>query len=233
MLKTRVIPTVLCRGREQVKGQRFDSARRVGNAMQACRVHNLRGVDELVLLEVGGGMIDLDTVKTLASECFMPLAVGGGVRTLEDFGALIKNGADKVVLGSVAWQQVSLVARAAQKFGAQAVVVSIAYRDGDDPVSWALDMQTAGAGEILLQSVDRDGTMQGYDLDLIRKVSAAVSIPVIASGGCSSYANMAEALDAGAHAVAAGALFTFTDATPQGAARYLASRGYNTRVEAA
>jgi cyclase len=232
MLKTRIIPTLLTRGRELVKGERFDSWRRVGNAMQACRVHNMRGVDELVLLEVGGGMIDTETVSALAGECFMPLAVGGGVRTLEDFHWLIGAGADKVVLGSVAWQNTKLVADASKKFGAQAVVISIAVRQGDDAVGWAIDMQTLGAGEILLQSIDRDGTMEGYDLPLIKAVSEAVSIPVIASGGCRDYANMADALIAGAHAVAAGALFQFSDATPQGAARYLHEHGFNTRLAA-
>jgi cyclase len=228
VLKTRIIPTILCRGRELVKGERFDSWRRVGNAMQACRVHNARGVDELCLLEVGGQMIDLETVKALASECFMPLAVGGGVRTLEDFGSLIKNGADKVVLGHT-----DLIGQASHKFGSQAVVFSLSYKWGRDTVMFlAMNAELAGAGEILLQSVDRDGTMQGYDLELIRSVSSAVKIPVIASGGCGTYEHMAEALRAGAHAVAAGAFFAFTDSTPQGAARYLCEHGFQTRVAA-
>ena len=231
MLKTRIIPTVLCRGREQVKGQRFDTSRRIGNAMQACRVHNMRGADELCLLEVGGGMIDLETVKALASECFMPLAVGGGVRTLEQFGALIRHGADKVVLGKVAWELPQLVKDASRKFGAQAAVVSITI--AAVAVEWAQYAERVGAGEILLQSRERDGTLSGYDLDLIAAVSRAVSIPVIASGGCSGYADMAAALKAGAHAIAAGALFAFTDATPQGAAQYLQNCGFNMRVEAA
>jgi cyclase len=242
MLKTRIIPTLLCRGRELVKGQRFDSTRRVGNAMQAAKVHNMRGVDELVILEVGGGLIDSDTVNALASECFMPLSVGGGIKTLEDIHWLLGAGADKVVLCQAAWDDPPLIRAANRKFGAQAVVVAVnAWRDGIringceigiSPVRWAYDAEGCGAGEILLQSVDRDGTMQGYDLDLIRAVSEAVSIPVIASGGCSGYENMAEALTVGAHAVAAGALFQFTDSTPQGAAQYLHDRGFHTRLAA-
>lgn len=236
MLKTRVIPTLLCKGRELVKGERFNNWRRVGNAMTACRVHNMRGVDELVLLEVGGGMIDLDTVKALASECMMPLAVGGGVRTLEQFGALIKNGADKVVLGRVAFEVPQLVKDASKKFGAQAVVVSLAYKHASHPIALDESAQAYhrwGAGEILLQSVERDGTLSGYDLEVLAAVSHAVPIPVVASGGCGEYEHMAEALRAGAHAVAAGAMFAFTEATPQGAAEYLRSQGFNTRVEAA
>lgn len=234
MLKTRIIPTLLCRGRELVKGQRFDPWRRVGNAMQACRVHNARGVDELCLLEVGGQMIDLETVKQLASECFMPLAVGGGVKTLEDFGALIKNGADKVVLGQVAFDNPKLVSDASTKFGAQAVTVSLAFGEGTRAAAAfkAKQFERMGAGEILLQAVDRDGMMEGYDLELIEQVSATVSIPVIASCGCGTYEHMAEALRAGAHAVAAGAFFQFTDSTPQGSARYLAEHGFATRVAA-
>ena len=232
MLKTRIIPTLLCRGRELVKGRHFDSTRRVGNAMQAVRVHNMRQVDELVLLEVGGGLIDIDTVSALASECFMPLAVGGGVQTLDNIHWLLGAGADKVVLGDVAWQNTKLLVDASKKFGVQAVVVSMAVRDGDDAASWARSTQALGAGEILLQSVGRDGTMSGYDLDLIRSVSQAVSIPVIASGGCGTYEHMAEALDAGAHAVAAGAMFLFTDSTPQGAAQYLDAHGFHTRCAA-
>jgi cyclase len=232
-LKTRIIPTMLVKGFELVKGSRFVNERVVGNAISACRIHNMRGVDELCLLEVGGQMIDLEVVKLLAGECFMPLAVGGGVRTLKQFGALIANGADKVVLGTVAFELPQLVRAAADKFGAQAVVVSIAVPAlGYNTVAAAKYCKRVGAGEILLQSVERDGTLSGYDLDLIAAVSHAVSIPVIASGGCGTYEHMAQALRAGAHAVAAGAMFQFTDQTPQGAAKFLANCGFSTRVAA-
>ena len=232
MLKTRIIPTLLCKGRELVKGSRFVNERVVGNAISACRIHNMRGVDELCLLEVGGGMMDLQTVSLLAGECFMPLSIGGGVRTLEDFHWLISAGADKVVLGSS--HLPGLVTEASRKFGAQAVVISLAYRLV--PIAAAKVAQGFehyGAGEILLQSVERDGTLSGYDLDMIAAVSRAVSIPVIASGGCGTYEHMAEALRAGAHAVAAGAMFQFTDQTPQGAAKYLQDCGFNMRLDAA
>lgn len=231
-LKTRIIPTLLCKGRELVKGERFNPWRRVGNAISACRVHNMRGVDELCLLEVGGGMIDLETVKLLAGECFMPLSVGGGVKTLDDFGALIRGGADKVVLSSCP----EIIPDAALRFGAQAVVYSLVYSltdDRDDTVARAEWVARLGAGEIILQARGLDGTLAGYDLKTLEAVSKAVSIPVIASCGCGTYDHMADALAHGVHAVAAGAMFQFTDSTPQGAARYLRERGFNTRLDAA
>lgn len=227
-LKTRIIPVMLCKGRELVKGARFVNERRVGNAISACRVHNARGVDELVLLEVGGGLIDLETVKALAGDCFMPLTVGGGVRTIDQFGALIRNGADKVVLGRVAFELPQLVKDAVKKFGAQAVVASMTHND----VSYAEYCERVGVGEILLQSRERDGTLSGYDLKRIAAVSHAVSIPVIACGGCGTYQHMGEALRAGAHAVAAGAMFQFTDQTPRGAARFLHDQGFSPRIAA-
>jgi cyclase len=219
-------------------------------AAQACNVHNRRGVDELVLLDIGatpeGRGPNLDLVRELSECCFMPLAVGGGVRSVEDVRALLAAGADKVVIGAAAWLGTTIVRQAADAFGCQAIVVTCdVVRDRDDVdrlnlpgtrcmreaapdrAAWVAEH---GAGEILLTSIDREGTMQGYDLDLIREVSHAVSIPVIAHGGCGSYAHMAEAIHAGASAVAAGALFQFTDATPRGAAEYLAGVGIEVRL---
>lgn len=225
MLKTRIIPMLLCRGRELVKGERFASWRRVGNTLQAARVHNMRQVDELCILSLDG-MMDLDDAQTLCADCFMPVSIGGGVSTLEDFRALLWSGADKVVI-----RKHELIAPASEKFGAQAVVFCINHCDGDDSVGIAKDAQERGAGEILLQSVERDGTMQGYDLETLSRVAEAVHVPVIASGGCGLYSHMAQALNAGAHAVAAGAMFLFSDSTPAGAARYLHEHGFNTRMD--
>lgn len=243
-LAHRVIPTILCRGRTQVKGVGFDSSRSVGHAAQAVKVHGMRGVDEVVLLDVSatreGRGPDLALVEEL-SGIFSPLAVGGGVQSVADVRALLALGADKVVLCS----RPEAIASSAAVVGSQAIVVSIDVRDGavhfdcgrtrahpplDNPVRWAQAVQAVGAGEILLQSVERDGTMQGYDLDLINKVARAVNIPVIASGGCSGYEDMRLAIEAGASAVAAGALFQFTDATPRGAAQYLSEKGVEVRL---
>lgn len=245
-LATRVIPTVLCSGRKLMKGERFNSWRSVGLAAQAVRIHQKREVDELVLLDIMATKEDrgpdLSLVEELTRDCFMPLAVGGGVRTLEQARDLLRAGADKVVIGTAAINEPGLIRRLSDVVGAQAVVVSVDVKNGFvwgysgtrptslNPVSWSQMMQVAGAGEILLTSIDREGTMNGYDLKLIRSVAYAVEIPVVAHGGCSGYGDMVDAVHAGASAVAAGALFQFTDATPKGAAQALASYGIEARV---
>lgn len=248
MLAYRIIPTVLCRGRELVKGRQFDSWRSVGLAMQAIQVHAARGVDELCLLDVAataeGRGPDLELVRELSDFLFAPLSVGGGVRSVEDVKALLRAGADKVVIGS----HPEIIRECAEQVGAQAIIASVDVRRGESGVSivylrsgreavrgydarlWAEALELAGAGEILLQSIDRDGTGQGYDLELIRAVSQALAIPVIASGGAGSYAHMLEAIQAGASAVASGAMFQFEDTTPRGAAQYLASKGIEVRL---
>lgn len=244
-LKTRIIVSLLARGYELVKGKRYDSWRRVGHVLQAARVHQMRNVDELLVLDIGArerGAPDFQLIRELTADCFMPLAVGGGISTLEHIKELLRSGADKVVLGTVAVENPEFVNAASDKFGAQAVVVSVDVRDGKvcshngtkcsdkTPVAFARECASRGAGEILLQSIERDGTLAGYDQDLIREVAAAVRVPVVASGGCSGYQDMAEALRSGAHAVAAGALWSFTDSTPRAAALYLAKQGVRTRV---
>lgn len=248
MLAKRIIPTLLCRGRQLVKGVAFDSWRSVGLAAQAVRIHNMRGVDELVLLDITatqeGRGPDLELVKELSEVCFMPLAVGGGIRSLDDAKAVLLAGADKVVIGQAAWTT-DVVRRMADALGSQAAVVicdvvaKIADVDtlkpgvrcmrevAPDRVRWIVEQ---GAGEILLQSVDRDGTLDGYDTGLIAAVSKAVTVPVVASGGCGNYEHMRQAIEAGASAVAAGAMFQFTDLTPQGAAEYLNKQGIEARV---
>jgi cyclase len=248
-LATRVIPSILCRGRQQVKGKQFHSWRSVGLAAQAVRVHQARGVDEVVLLDVGatpeGRGPDLALVEELAEVMFAPLAVGGGIKTLEDVRALLRAGADKVVIGTAAHDcgdRCNLVAKCAEIVGSQAVVAAIdvkgdrvVKRCGTEVTVWkpsgfARLMEGMGAGEILLTSIDREGTMNGYDIDLIRVVSHSVSIPVIAHGGCRGYGDMADAIHAGASAVAAGALFQFTDARPRQAAEALAGYGIEVRL---
>lgn len=238
----RIIPTLLYRDFGLVKGVGFDSRRAVGSAMQAVKVYNMREVDELVFLDVTaterGREPDYDLVDELADECFMPLTVGGGVTSVDHVHRLLKVGADKVVVGSAAVERPEMVREAAARFGVQCMVVSIdTLRSGDavevvtrngrrrtglDPVAMAVRMQEFGAGEILLQSVDRDGTMSGYDLDTLRAVTSAVSVPVIASGGAGTYDHMVDAVCVGdASAVAAASIFHFTQQTPLEAKRRL------------
>lgn len=240
-LATRIIPTLLCRGRQLVKGKQFNAWRSVGVVAQAVRVYQERGVDELVLLDIGatpeGRGPDLRLVEELTAGCFMPLAIGGGVRTLEDVRALLRAGADKVVIRSAG---IEFARAAAKVVGRQAIVAALdvyglhgePWVNGFDWRAAAQRWARAGAGEILLTSVHHEGTMQGYNLELISAVSRAVDVPVIAHGGAGTYQHMLEAVRAGASAVAAGAMFQFTDATPAGAARYLAEHGVETRVPA-
>ena len=252
MLKVRVMPTLLQKDFGLVKGVGFDSWRRVGTAMQAVRVYNLRQVDELVLLDIGatpsGDGPDLDLVDQLADECFVPLTVGGGVRSVDDVRDLLMAGADKVSVCTAAVERPSLVAEIAERFGSQCIVVAIDARRGADgqhevltragtattgldPVTWAQKAETLGAGEILLTSVDRDGTMAGYDLDLVAAVSDAVGIPVIASGGAGTASHMADVLrHTRAAAVAAASAFHFTELTPLDVKRHLAAEGFPVRT---
>jgi len=247
VLKVRVIPTLLHKGFGLVKGAQFDSLRAVGSPMQAIKVYNLRNVDELVFLDVGASLEgrgpDLDLVDELADDCFMPFAVGGGVSSVDDVRGLLSVGADKVVIGTAAIEQPEVVREASERFGAQCVVVSIDTRAGEvyahsgtvttgrDAVDVAREMEALGAGELLVQSIDRDGVMDGYDVETIGRVAAAVSVPVIASGGAGTFDHMAAVLrDGHASAVAAAAMFHFTEQTPMEAKQYLRTQGFPTRV---
>jgi cyclase len=246
MLAKRIIPTLLCRGRTLVKGQKFDSWRSVGVAEQAVRIHQAREVDELVLLDITataeGRGPDLNLVEQLAEACFMPLTVGGGVRNVEDVRTLLKAGADKVVVGTAAYRDPYALFKMAEAVGTQAIVVAVDVKGKSvyvesgktqtqsAPLRFARMASWCGAGEILLTSIDREGTMAGYDLKLVHEIATDLDIPVIANGGCGSYEHMHQALEAGASGVAAGAFFQFTDHTPKGAAEYLAARGLEMRV---
>jgi cyclase len=246
------MPTLLFKDVGLVKGVGFDSWRRVGSAMQAVKVYNLREVDELVFLDItatrSGRPPDFAAVDELADECFMPLTVGGGVQTVEDVRRLLQVGADKVAINTAAVERPGLIREVADRFGSQCVVASIDVRrhadgrwevfthsgtqpTGLDPVDLARRVAELGAGEVLLTSIERDGTMEGYDLDLIAAVSAAVSVPVIASGGAGNYEHLAQAIERGqATAVAAASIFHFTEQTPLEAKRYLRARGINVRL---
>jgi imidazole glycerol-phosphate synthase subunit HisF len=231
MLKTRVIPCLLLRGAGLVKTTRFKDPKYVGDPINAIKIFNDKEVDELVLLDIAASREDrgpaFSVIEEVASECFMPLAYGGGIRTVDQARRILKLGVEKVVFNTTAWRAPTVLTDAAREFGAQAVVASIDVRrklfgryevvveggtrgTGIDPVDYARRLEAAGAGEIFLTSVDRDGTMQGYELELIAKVSAAVGVPVIAAGGAGSVQDFRAAThEGGAAAVAAGAMFVF------------------------
>lgn len=237
MLAKRIIPTLLRDGDKLVKGEKFNGWRSVGHARQAVRVMAQRGVDEMVLLDITatrqGRRPDPKQIREYADECFMPLTVGGGIHSLEDIKVCLDNGADKVCICSAFYPYGgALVRDAAAKYGSQAIVVAIDYNQTSAFAAWmhAEHAEKCGAGEIILTCIDREGTTSGYDLDTIARVSAHRDIPVIAHGGCSGYEDMHAAIKAGASAVAAGALFQFTDCTPRGAALYLASQGIEVRI---
>ncbi len=250
--KVRVMPTLLFKDFGLVKGVGFDSWRGVGSAMQAIKVYNMREVDELVFLDVAATDErrgpDFDLIDELADDCFMPLAVGGGVHSVDDVRRLLQVGADKVVINTAAVEDPSLVGQVARRFGSQCVVVSIDARRGTDgtyeacthsgtvptgrtPAELARRAEALGAGEIIVTSIERDGTMRGYDIPLICQVVQSVAIPVIASGGAGSYEHLAQALSTGgASAVAAASMFHFTQQTPLEAKRYLKEHGFNVRA---
>lgn len=247
MLTTRIIPTLLWKEFGLIKGAGFDSWRRVGPVLPAIRVYNQREVDELILLDITaqetGDEPDYESIAEYGQDCFVPLTYGGGVRDIDQVKRLLRVGADKVSVNSAAYDSPELITQIAHRHGSQCVVVSIDVRQtapagwtcfshagsrntGRDAVAWAREMEDRGAGEILITSIERDGTFEGYDLPLVSAISDAVTIPVIASGGAGNYQHLVDAvLKAGASAVAAASIFHFTELTPAGAKKAMEEAG--------
>lgn len=231
MYRQRVLPCLLLRDGGLVKTVRFKSPRYVGDPINAVRIFNEREVDELVVLDISASRRtqtpSFAQISDLASECFMPFAYGGGVRTLQHVEQILRIGAEKVCLNGVAAANPGFVTEAAERFGSQSIVVSMdvrysrwrgerVYLNGGTrrtdfaPEAYARRAESLGAGEILLNSIDRDGTMQGYDLALTRRVADAVRIPVIACGGAGSLTHVSDVIQqGGASAACAGSLFIF------------------------
>lgn len=246
MLAKRLIPCLDVNANRVVKGTHFVNLRDAGDPVAVAKNYNEQGADELVFLDITASSEQrktlLDMVAQTARECFIPLTVGGGVRSVDDMRALLMVGADKVGMNTAALHDASLVARGANAFGSQCVVVAIdAKRDGQgswkvsshggrklhekDAVEWAKEVADLGAGEILLTSMDADGTQAGYDIALTRAVSQAVSIPVIASGGAGNLDHMVEVLkDGQADAVLAASIFHFGTYSIAEAKEYFAQR---------
>ncbi|MDO8429807.1 MAG: glycosyl amidation-associated protein WbuZ [bacterium] len=249
MLKTRVIPCLTIKDLRLVKSIQFKEHRNIGSYIAAVRVFNARDVDEMIVL-------DLDAAKTgikpwlleeLTKECFMPLTIGGGIKTLQDIRTLLKLGADKVSINTAALERPEFISEAAEKFGNQCIVISIDAKKVNDhyevfknggmigvgrkPEEWAKEAEKLGAGEILITSIDEDGRMNGYDLDLVKSVTRAVKIPVIACGGAGNLDDFVKVVkEAEASAVAAGSIFQYTQTTPLNIKEYLAKFGVETRV---
>lgn len=253
MVKVRVIPQLLVADGLMKKPVRFTQRpRNIGNPIAIARVFESRQVDELILLDIGGTSrskaINPAVVAQIAEELTVPLAVGGGVRDLETVIRLIGAGAEKIVLNSGAMADPALIDQAARRYGAQCVVVSIDAKRGDDgalevfthngsrptgrePVAWAREVVARGAGEILVNAIDRDGTMEGYDVPLIRAMADAVDVPVVAAGGCGSAEDCVRAvLDGHASAVVVGSLFHFRRVTPDMIKQAMAEHGIPVRL---
>ena len=255
MLAKRIIPCLdVDRGRV-VKGTKFVHLRDAGDPVEVAARYETEGADELVFLDITASHEDrgimLDVVRRTALEVFMPLTVGGGIRTLEDIRELLNAGSDKVSINSAACRDPELVQRAAQRFGSQCIVVNIdpkrVQRNGTEvwevhinggrigtgleAVSWARQVEDLGAGEIVLTSMDCDGTKDGYDLEITAAVSSAVSIPVVASGGAGNPEHLADAIEIGkADAALAASIFHFGEYTIQQTKQVMASRGIPVRL---
>ena len=252
MLKKRLIPKLLLKEGRLVKGVAFQDLRDVGNPVTNARIYNAQGADELIFLDITASQekrnILYDIIARTAEECFMPFTAGGGVRLLEDVRQLLLAGADKVSVNTAAVEHPEFMREAAQRFGRQCMVGAVDFKkesDGvyriythggtvqvdKDPLAWCHELQELGVGEILLTSIDRDGTNTGLDLELTRKVADAVDVPVIASGGVGSLAHLAEGFkDGHASALAVGSLFHFTDQSPIKCQFYLKGEGLDVRI---
>lgn len=231
MIRPRVIPALLLKGQGLVKTVKFKDPKYLGDPINIVRIFNDKEVDEIVLLDITATPENrapqFGLLKNIASEAFIPLAYGGGIRSMDDVRKLLGIGIEKLIMNTSAVENPSLIREAADYAGSQAVVVSMDVKKnlfgkyevftrcgqkktGLDPLTHAVEMEKMGAGEILLNSIDRDGTMQGYDLELVRKVADAVNVPVVACGGAGNLTHVAEVIKQGhASAAAAGSMFVF------------------------
>lgn len=262
MLKKRLIPKLLIQHRQLgtrnrpvlVTTKQFRSSVDVGDPVSQAKIYQAQMADELIVLNIDRSPIAedepiLDLIERLAAETFMPLAVGGGVKSAEDFGVLLEHGADKVVINSAAIDTPTIIDKAAKRFGAQCVIVSIDYRRGHDgraivhsdcarqpvgmePLEWAREAASRGAGEIVLVDADRDGMGTGLDTALCAEIASAVPIPVIVSGGCGLARHFVDGfLDGCAEAVAAGNFFAFKDQNPIQTRSHIKNSGVHVRMQ--
>lgn len=252
MLKKRVIPTLLIKGFGLVKGSKFNNWRRVGSVLPAIKIFNQREVDELIVSDISASQNhnepDYETIKDFCSDCFVPLTIAGGINNIEHVQKLFDVGTDKISVNTAAYENPKLISQIANQFGSQSIVASIdVKRKNNDEwdcysysgtkktnkelKNWIKELEDRGAGEILITSIDYDGTMSGYDLQLIKSVTEITKVPVIASGGAGNFQHMSDAiLKSGASAVAAGSIFQFTEQTPIEIKKKLSECGIKTRT---
>ena len=249
MLKHRVIPCVLLKDWQLVKSIHFDSYRTIGHPTSTARIYNSRNVDELIVLDidasVGVNTINIEIIRDIAEECFMPLTVGGGIKKIEDIYTLLDAGADKISINSIALEDIDFIKNASTLFGSQCIVCSIDVKKKNDvykvfskskglldihPLSLAKKYQKHGAGEILLTSVDCEGSTNGYDIDLIKLFKNELDIPLIINGGMGEPIHAVEAIKNGADAVAAAYIFHFSKYTPDDIKLMLNKNGIPSRI---
>jgi imidazole glycerol-phosphate synthase subunit HisF len=252
MLKKRLIPVQLLLDGRLVKPLKFGDYRDVGDPVKSSGVYNSQYADELIFLNINRNERTIATlqkvIRAVSEVCFMPIAIGGGVTTAEQAGELILTGADKVVVNSAAYRSTEVISRTADNFGSQSVTVCVDVRETEqghyvlysdcgrraEDVSLEehlASVEAAGAGEILIQSIDRDGTMSGFDIALIKRTMAATRLPVIGAGGSGNYSQLKDAfLETGAGALACGSLFNFSDSNPIRAKAFLSNYGLPFKV---
>lgn len=249
MLARRIIPCLDVANGRVVKGVHFESLRDAGDPVEQAARYDAEGADELVFLDISASPDErrttLGMVARVADSLFIPFTVGGGIRSVTDAGAALRAGADKISVNTAAVRDPLLISRLAESFGSQCVVAAVDVKRVDgrltvvvnggreetplEAVAWLRKLEGLGAGEILLTSMDRDGTGTGYDLELLRAAAAAVTIPIIASGGAGSLGHLADALEAGAHGVLAATIFHFRGSSLPEARAFLRERGYPVR----
>ena len=250
MHKVRIAPTLLYKN-NLVKGKNFKSWRVVGNLYQMIKLYNLREVDELFFFDIDASKnnsIQLSLIDEFADECFVPLTIGGGIKSLDDIGNLLKVGADKICINSSAMNDINFLKKAVDKYGSQCIVLSIDYKinkkeqkeifinSGNKPTGILLEnfiekVSKVEPGEILLTSIDHDGIMKGYDIETIKKISKISDVPIIASGGAGSLNNFYEIIQkTNIKALSAASIFHFTEITPLDVKLYLDSKGVKVRI---
>lgn len=252
MLKKRLIPVLLLKEGRMVKTINFEKIREVGYPVTTAKIYDAQTADELIFLDIMASSenrnVTLDIIREVAENCFMPLTVGGGVRKLQDIRKLLNSGADKVSINTAAIENPKFIRDAARVFGSQCIVVSIDSKEisngnyevyscggkkptGRDVRDWAKEVESLDAGEIIITSIDREGTMKGYDFNLIKSVSEVTSIPIIANGGVGTLKDFVDCINlCDVSAVAASSIFHFTDQSPIKARRYIADAGINIRL---
>ena len=248
MLKNRIIPILLWNGYTLVKGQNFNNNRRAGSPITTIKIYNSRDVDEIVFFDISEKnlkIIDTDFIQSVTDCVDVPITIGGGITNISQMDDLFLSGADKICLNSVNFENPNLINDAAKKFGSQAVTVSVDvkninneyicyYKNGTisshkKVAHWVKECVEKGAGEIIINSIDHDGLMNGYDNNLIKIVSSNVKVPIIAAGGAGNYKHFYEAFLNGANAFAAASLYHFTNSTPTEAKKYLLKKNIYVR----